>query len=307
MILFLSINDWANVGYSLSEAAKQVGLKTKAITTGQNWFDYPDHSEHISSFDKLKPELDNAEVIVFMHSAPQLLEMPYNFRKKRCIVFHGGTEYRQNPKLINDLFNPIIDMAFVQTGNLLELGAKNEKWLIPPIDTQKINPVYDSHYKYPIIGHFPRNPMVKGTIAINRVIKEIGHGNYLYFFSPYQVGWEENIRRNSRCDICISALKPELDGKLYGGGIEVTDLECAALGKIVITHFSKINRYREEFGECPFFVANNEYELKKQIEKTLILSKEQKRKIQIKTRKWVEDNYSFKAVGERLKTLIYDN
>lgn len=301
MILFYSIDDWANMGYLLARSLQEVGVDAKAIMTKPHLFNYPQRAERVGGFENLKRYLDDAEIVVLMHSNPGLLHISYDLSKKKLAVFHGGSEYRNKPDIINKLFNDKVFVSLTQTGNLLNLGAKNEKWILPPVDTEKIQPVYDSVGCRPIVGHFPRGFDIKGSEVINRVVKKVqGRKDFEYFFSAYQTGWEENLQRMARCDIYISAMKPELNGKPYGGGVEMVDLEAAALGKIVITHFSEINRYREEYGDCELFVANNESDL----EGCIIHALNSKKQDREYTREWVVKNHSFKAVGERLRKAL---
>ena len=126
------------MAYSLSECLNAVGVDSSAYCTRQPHFDYPEHAIVTQSPEELEPVLEKADTIVFMHSCPKLLEIPFDFRKKRCVVFHGGSEYREKPDFINELFNPLVDISLTQTGSLLNLGAKNEKWLLPPIDTASL-------------------------------------------------------------------------------------------------------------------------------------------------------------------------
>jgi len=92
-----------------------------------------------------------------------------------------------------------------------------------------------------------------------------------------------------------------MQGKRKYGEWGMTTLEAAALGKIVVTNFLSIDRYKIEYGECPLFVCNTLEQLEKNI---LYLSKMNKEEILEKkkeTRAWVEKFHSYKAVGERLK------
>lgn len=306
MILFLSIADWARMGYMLARSLKSVGMDAEAVTCRPPAAtDGPDTATLVKNPNELYAYVERADTIVIMHSNPRCLEMPFNIRNKRLIVFHGGSAYRENPELINDIFNPKVDISLVQTGGLLDLGAKNEKWLLPPIDTDQIQPVFEPYAKgVLLVGHFPNKPIVKGSEVINRVVNQSMNGTSQYLYSGYRVPWIENMNRMARCDVYISACKPFLNGKPYGGGIEITDLEAAALGKIVVTHFTQYKRYLEEFGDTELFVANNPTELKDQLEWIAGMEPEQIQQQKQATRRWVEENHSFKAVGERLKGML---
>ena len=307
MILFLSIKDWANMGLMLSRCLRKIGVDAEAICTEPTRFQYQEMPVHTPTAEAMRPYLDAAEVIVFMHSNPNLLTIPYDFSKKKLAVFHGGTEYRQKPEVINELFNDKVYVSLVQTSNLLGLGAKNEKWILPPVDTDLIQPVKTNNEKI-IVGHFPRSPIVKGTDEINRVVASLqGKHDFHYLFSAYQVDWAENLRRMGRCDIYICAMKPMLYGKPYGGGIEVTDLESAALGKVTVTHFAyHLDRYLREFGNhLPLYIANEPSELYETLDMFLGADLKELDDIKEETRVWVEKNHSYEAVGRRLVNALY--
>ena len=62
------------------------------------------------------------------------------WKNKKVVVFHGGGKFRLNHKAICSQFNPIVDCSLIQTYDLFGLGAKDERWLLPPIDLSKIKP-----------------------------------------------------------------------------------------------------------------------------------------------------------------------
>ena len=305
MILFLAIKDWANMGCMLSRCLRKVGVDSEAVTIEPTDFQYDEMPIVAPNIDAMKPYLDKAEVIVFMHSHPNLLTIPYDFSKKKLAIFHGGTQYRMGYEEINALYNDKVYVSLVQTSNLLGLGTKNEKWVLPPINTDLIHPVKTANKK-PIIGHFPRSAVVKGTEEINRVVDSIkGLYDFHYFLSYHRVGWQENLRRIGRCDISICAMKPVLSGRPYGGGIEITDLESAALGKITVTHFSYFyDRYLEEYGNCMLHVANDPQRLRKVLMNLLQLSDKGREDIKERTREWVVKNHSYEAVGKKLREAL---
>lgn len=307
MILFISVKDWANVGYMFAESLRTIGIDALSVSLRQTGIVYPETSLYFNSLHEIIPYIEESDIVVLMHSNPDLLTIPYDLRKKKVAVFHGGSEYRIKPEIINALFNDLVYVSIVQTGNLLGLGAKNEKWIIPAIDIDKI-PVVPKNNKKLIVGHFPRSFLVKGTDEINKVVNKLKNKyDFEYFYSNIPVTWEESLRRMSRCDIYICAMKPELYGKHYGGGIEITDLESMALGNITITHHTTFDRFEGEFGRCPLFVANNPDQLWDRLDEALSMSRENIKIESNNIRKWVEEHASYEAVGKRLKEILYEN
>ena len=81
----------------------------------------------------------------------------------------------------------------------------------------------------------------------------------------------------------------------------MTALEAASLGKIVVTNFLSIDRYKKEYGECPLVICNTEGEFERRLHELSEMNKDDILKLKKETRKWVEEKHSLKAVGKRLK------
>ena len=64
-------------------------------------------------------------------------------------------------------------------------------------------------------------------------------------------------------------------GKRKYGEWGITALEAAALGKIVVTNFLSIDRYKIEYGDCPLVVCNTIDQLKDNISELSKMSKEE--------------------------------
>ena len=305
-VLMLAKNDWANMGFCLTKALRSVGVDCVILVKNKLRYKYPEQGT-VSSVRKMQKFAKNAKIIQFLHSVYFNLGPVMN--NKRMFVFHGGSVYRQRCKKYNKIFNPIVEKCIIQTGDLLNLGSKNEVWILPPVDTENIKPIYNINEEKIIISHYPDHTLIKGTHVINKVMKSINrdHCNrnrIHYIYSPKLVNWKENLKRISNCDIYIEALNLKQGDKKYGEW-GVTCLEAAALGKIVITHFLSLKRYEKEYGKCPLMVANNSEQLKNVLKKLISMNKDELLKIKKETREWAERFHSYKAVGKRLKEKVY--
>lgn len=299
MILFLAINDWANVGYTLASSLKSINVDAIALKSKNHALQYPGQGQIYTNTIELKTITDKCNVIVWMHSK----FTPINTTGKKLFVFHGGSEYRKNYNQINKKFNPIVCKSIIQTGDLLGLGAKDEQWLLPPIDTELLQPVFEPQNNKLTIGHYPRDTKVKGSVVINSIIHKLQNNTFIYLFSKKRQKWSDNIKRISNCDIYIDALCPVLNGRPYGEwGIQT--LEAAALGKIVITHFQSYKRYAKEYGSCALQYVNTPKELENKLKMLIQLSPDKILQLKRQTRKWVETTHSFKTVGCRLKKIL---
>jgi len=308
-ILLLAVNDWANLGFNFAKALKAVGADAcMVLRFGRRSYAYSSSNRGVRRNSKQIINMaKDVKIIQFIHS--QYINIG-SVKNKRIFVCHGGTKYRQDPDEINKIFNPIVEKTIIQTGDLLGLGAKNEIWVLAPVDTKKIQPVYNINEEKIIINHFPSMAKNKGTKIINGVMKKLNDDSYIkdkiyYNFSSKRVIWEKNLERISKCDIYIEMLVLEQCGKKYGEW-GVTALEAAALGKIVITNFQSLERYKKEYGECPLIIINSGEELEQTVKQLISMSKEELLKIKKNMRKWVEDLHSYKAIGQRLKKKVYN-
>lgn len=308
-VLIVSKNDWANMGYRFQESLRSVGIDAKAVTLGINYSCRPKHAQ-VCSVKKIRRYAQSAKIIQFMHS--EYLKLDVN--DKRVFVFHGGGLYREQFKKLNRIFNPIVEKSIIQTGDLFGLGAKNEVWVLPAVDTHTLQPVYRQKSNKIIIGHFPSGERVKNSPGIREVIekvrKDLGH-KFEYIFSGQRVPWAAQIKRVSECDIYIEACKLELGGerstqpRKYGEW-GVAAIEAAALGKVVISHFLSHKKYEKEYGKCVIKVANSLNEIEGHLRKLLLLDTNELFQIRKDTRAWVEKYHSYKVVGERLKKVVYE-
>jgi len=288
-IIFLSENDWANMSSLLAESVRAVGHEALAITTNAHPYEYPHQAMILQSKEETAIHIGASDVVVFMHS--QYLESPMYGQK--VFVFHGGSSYRLHSEKVNAFFNQFVDGAIVQTADLLNLGAKNEHWLLPPVDTKSINADYRYHDK--TFAHYPRHPAVVGTQAIDNVMDKIEGGYYKK--DETTVSWKENIKRMSECDVYIEALVP---GYEWG----LTALEAASLGKIVITNSISKEMYEKEYGKLELLIANDEEELVNHVKDILTWTPKKIAKKKKATRDWVRKNHSFRAIGRRFMEIV---
>lgn len=311
-VLLLANRDWANLGYILSKCLNSVGVKATMLVGNKHVFGYPEQGINFKSVNDVRKYAENADIIQFMHS--DFVNTGVDLSKKRVFVFHGGGVYLVKHKMKNKIFNPIVESSIIQTGNLFGLGAKNEQWLLPAVDVDKLLPVYKNvNNSKLIIGHFPSSAHAKNSEGINKVIynlKKYYGDRFEYEFSSENVSWKEQLSRVSRCDVYIEACSLLVDVKKHNTVVKYGEwglaaLEAAALGKIVITHFLSKDKYEKEYGECFLKVANSLDEIEKHLRIILSLNSDELLTIKEETREWVEKFHSYKAVGNRLKNVIY--
>lgn len=279
--LFASWDDWANVGYSLSKAMQSIGKEARAVSLHKLEGNYMVMDE-VCSRNRYREYAGESDVIVAMHSTYE----PVDLTGKKFMVFHGGTIYREFSSRLNNYFNSMVDATLIQTGDLLDKGAKNQHWILPPIDTDMLQPDYEYHGG--IFAHYPSKSYMKNTRDILDTVHDIR-------YSSDFVNWKENIDRIRECDIYIEQMT-----KAWG----ISALEAAALGKVVITSFEDIDDYEKEYGKCELIIANDKEELQSIVDDIRVWDKDKLLTKKMATRKWVEDLHSFEAVGNRLLNVV---
>ena len=216
----------------------------------------------------------------------------------RYVVFHGGTRYRRDPEKFNNLFNDIVDVTLIQTADLLDRGAHNEHWVIPPVETDVLQPHYTDHIPR-LFGHFPKTsrsiPDIKGTSVVEQVLQETG---VAYRLDTSLVPWDVNMQRIREVDVYIEECAPPYE---FG----MTSLEAAALGKVVVTDSRHQDLYIQRYTkDCPLMIANTKESLQKILTKIHMLHASDFREIQEQSRCWVEETHSLEAVGRRLQEIL---
>lgn len=315
-VLLLAGYDNANVGHLLAKSLKAVDVNAVALKRNIN----PRRSKKMQAR-LYKPgdkyffgAVKKADVIIHMHSI--YTRIPPNLLKgKMIVVFHGGTQYRMSPKALNALFNPLVDLSLIQTGELLILGAKNPYWLLPPVDLEQIKPKYAFGGSKLIVGHFPskpglagNHPYSKGSLLIKNMMKNLrkeGQGNsFEYRTGASLIPWRKNLQRMGNCDIYIESIGRAVKRNTGKHDWSVTALEACALGCITITNFVYWRRYVREYGEHGLIVANEAKVLKQVLMDLFEMNRDELLALKHKARAWVEEKHSFEAVGTRLKLIL---
>lgn len=299
-VLLLANHDYSNVGYEFAQSLKAVGIDADMYTWNRHPFDYYKEGELLVDDRHLNSLIIGADIVQFMHS--QYVRSDIDLAIKKCYVFHGGSRYRENPEIVNIIFNHYVRKSLIQTTNLMGLGAKDEVWMLPAINTKRVVRRVRRRARKDaklVIGHYPRQSIHKGSDRINAVMKGLMADpdlarRFEYRYSTECVTWKESLERIGKCDIYIENLNK--------GSWGVTALEAAALGCVVITNFYERLRYTREYGQCELLIANDERDL----ERVLVWlirtrSKEIIRAFGQGCREWAEKNHGYRATGERLK------
>lgn len=310
-VALCAAGDWANVGYEYAEALKAVGIDAQLLKLRKHTFNYQPTGK-IVSFDKMVKEINKSDIVIMMHSDRRLFKalnktdilLSYKNQGGKVIAFHGGTAYRHNSKIHHENYSWLIDGTIIQTYDLLGKGAKNEYWILPPVDLERIQPDYDFRDENKLVlGHFPSGLKWKNTVLINKMVASLDQSKIEYLHSTERIDNHDNLLRMNECDIYIEHQQYTQAGEIYGE-FGVACLEAAALGKIVVTCSNACGEYEEQYGKMlPLVISNSPEELKDVLEKLIGESRKKLLFLKKWTHEWVEICHSYKAIGLRLKAV----
>jgi len=295
--------DYANLGYMLSQCLDRVGVDSKMYMEKSVAHAYPKHGIVFGkNIDMVKKEAKNADIIVFVQG--KYIDLDIDLSKKKVAVFYGATNYRKRHDKLNKKFNPIVDVTLLQTGDLLDLGGKNQKWIAGCVDTKAIIPKFRNERFDPMkFGHYPSRPKKKGTGEIIEAMKNVTIKHHLEIdYTP--LDWLDHLKRINNCDIYIEQFQRVQEGKYPLCSYGLSALEAAAMGRIVLVNFCYLDTYEEQYGKCPLVVANTKKELTEKAEWLISLSFNEYINLQLRTRRWVEDYHSFESIGKRMLAIF---
>jgi len=310
-VLVIAVHDHANTGWRIAQCLKHIGFDYLALKGQFHPFHYPeqmpiypplaavDETQLMPVCKDLCHLASKAKVIHYIGSV--VVQPGVDLYKKNIVVNHGGSTYRRHHEIINNTYD-FVDASVIQCPDLLELGAENEQWVYYPVDTDLIKPDFKTNSPLKV-GHFPSNPMVKGSDKIRRVAESISGIDFIC--DTQRVIWSENLKRVAECDVLVETLSLSLGNEKYGEWGNAA-IEAAAMGKIVITNSLTEDKYKEEFGEKPaLIIANSESELKEKLTMLSAMSEAEINRLKIDMRHWVLKHHSIPATARRLWDKVY--
>ena len=310
-VVFLSHGDWANVGSHLAESLRRVGVDAKSCASWHLRMDYPIKSSIYSKWEEVKKDVDEAKVVWIMHGYVFGQRVSYIRKDHLVCAYHGGPPLLDMGGKRSETKGPgffgryrrrdLHPVHFIQHPRLYDhcYFLERKHLLSPPVDTQRLQPVYFNGSKRMTIGHFPRNTGTGlQTKGHDKVVKVLRQKKIPCVVNTDFIDWKDHTARVSKCDAYVEKLSTIL--REWG----MTALEAAALGKIVIGQFDNRSTYEKEYGPSPIITANTEEELVKVLDDLVTWDADKIRQKQLETRQWVEKYHSFEAIGKRVKDTL---
>lgn len=284
-VLNLSSNDYANVSHENAKALRSIGVNCLDAKLYNHNFKYKTQST-FTSYAEIQRVVRFYDVVQIFHTDKEILRHVKNGGHKNIVVYHTGTRYRQQP----EFFDKVFDGCKVITDQCEFVNNGNMHYLAPHVE---LSPQKRDKRTKLVIGHYPSNPISKGTETIKRMLKPY-YGDFEIRIDTKILPNEQHLKRIGDCDIYVEMFNPEQDGKPYGCH-GVTAFEASALGCKVITNNINEKAYTDVYGKSPFLIANTESKFLSIIE---LLKKKDV------TLPSVFEKHSIKETGKRILELI---
>lgn len=298
-------DDYANFAYDQTKALQSIGVDAKLYKLKGHRFKYENEGLVVNRW-TMGDLIMDADIIQIFHSDPHALKIVQDFKPKgKLTVWHTGTGFRTQPDNVYNMFSQLgCKIHFTDQCEFL-MRDRELVYVAAAIDVDKYS-MYrsDRRIERPFrAAHYPSEPTIKGSDAINTIMARLCryHRDKLqYIYSEKLVSNGEQLWRMSESDIYIELLKPLLNGNPYGC-YGVTAFEAAALRKVVVTQNIYINAYTKAYDvELPFVIANSEDKFSNEMSNLLFSTPEHIEHLQEKTYKWVTQNHSLEATGNRV-------
>jgi glycosyltransferase involved in cell wall biosynthesis len=290
-------DDWTNFSFDNARSLQAVGVSCAAVKLNKHLFNYKEEAEVIST-SEIAARISDADIVQLFHSDTTFVN-ECKKQKKRTIVYHAGSYYRDNFTQLNSVFNSFVDKSVIALGEFAGLGAKNEVYIVGAIDTEKFSAIDIVQQRPYLFAHFPSNAKVKGTDKIVQMMTNLhAHESLSVFsYSTSQIDYQKQIDRMKHCHVYIELFNPSLNGRKYGS-FGITALEAAAMGKVVVTMNLSSEIYEKNYGKCLLAISNTEKEFANTIISLQFLDIDCMTTMRHLTRQWVIKNHSYKATGE---------
>jgi hypothetical protein len=301
-VINISHEDFANYSYHNAMAMKSVGIDADAYVLKSHTFRYQSQAIRTSSRD-IAVQCERADIIQVMHSCGTMWDIVKHLKGKRIIVWHTGTRYRKDAVKHNGRWNPIIEKSVCALGEFMTLGCKKPEYFGITVNVEETEARYQNR-GYLVFGHFPSNKKVKGTAAINAIMKTIKKKGLKHKYNTGNiVHHAQNESRMQDVDVYLEMMAMTQGGRPYGS-YGTTAIEAAAMGKIVITNNLWEELYRDTYGKSALIIANSEADMQSNIERLINLPHDEITELQYSSRQWALEKHGYKAQGERMKKVL---
>jgi len=319
-VLMLTAKDLSNMAWRFSNCLKLLDLNVQVFKQNKH-MNYGDEvptlpmkflkkTPLVFTCFNLRKLARNSKVLHF--TSGTFIDTGVNVKNKIVVLQYGGRPFvgfRNKRKACIRFFNTFVNYTIVHHPFMLQHGANNCCFIKPPVETDKLLPVFERQdLKKIIIGHFPSYDVRKGTKVIMKVLENLKaskFGNqFEYIIETERVPWHQQLERIKKCDVIIECLTPVVGDDKFGEWSTAT-LESAALGKITVTNSFHEDIYEKTYGPSEICIANDPTQLRKVLVQLINMTPEQIQDKKIKTREWVVRCHSMEATAILLWEKVY--
>ena len=291
-VLNISTHDFSNMSHENANALRSIGVNCKDYSIHPHPYGYETESKKCTP-GWIMDNYRDFDIIQVFHSDAMLYKLVRHH--PNVVVYHTGTRYRENKPSFDELFK---GRKIITDQCEFLLHNTNFEYLAPHTSLKPVD--YSQRKGNVILGHYPSNHKVKGTLAIEKMVKPFSN-IYDVRMDIRLVPHNENLKRVSECDVYIELFAPTQNGKPYGC-FGVSAFEATALGCLVVTNNINRSAYEDVYGQHPFLVPNSEDEFKE------ILKKLHDRDYVNEVKKVLHENFKSKhginETGMRIKELL---
>ncbi|MDQ0207867.1 glycosyltransferase family protein [Alkalicoccobacillus murimartini] len=325
MKIFQGITEIAGQMGIMAGEFKRQGHEVLSYNTFQSYLGYEDHLEYVE-----RKEIGNRTDAIFkendlfhFHYAQTTKEDFSDLAQlkgsgKKAVMHHWGNDVRfhEQAKEKNPFaytgdspsnaymdwrlkhITTVIEDAIVQDYEVYEYVKDYYKrvHVVPiAVDLKKIQKVETKPKNIPLLVHAPTNPYFKGTVHVERAIKQLKETHLFRYKRIERMNHDEAVELYKEADIILD--------QVLCGSYGLLSVEAMSLGKPVVTYIR--DDLLPKFPEKPPIVIANPGTIYEQI-KWLIESPEKWGEIGQKGRKYVETYHDSKVVSEQILS-IYDS
>lgn len=335
-ILIITRNDWSNTAFRFMKSIETQNKHAILIKLLPHKFNYPLQGIipkniifNLIYYYPVIVEINNNTLLNFLINISKNIKYIWyhassifqfnnkyinNYLKNKInIVSHGGTTYREEPRIVGNFFNKFVHKTLIQCPDLLDLNENTyEELIYYPVDINYIKPDFNfKHDSKLVFGHNPSTNNIKGSKIILKILNKFNkyiitniNNNTLNNNQKQRIAWNEQLKKYKTVDIYIETLNPTINNKPYGEWGN-TCLEAAASGCIVITNCLHLSKYIKFYhNNPPILIANNENELYNQIQKVINMSRDEILELKKEIYNWCIKYHSLQYCGNKLITFL---
>ena len=319
LVVILSIADWAGSQYQAYRAIDSAGeFECRHISMYTHPYEFPSdiflpvypktsNDYELSLFkksfmsfayQKAAEQLQKADIIHLWNTYPGdgsmlVAGLPVDFKKIKVVTMTGSM-YRDNHTDLNQLLRELGHIKLIVQNPNLKFSAEIDSTFIPhAVDTDFFKPVpFEERGKtvggYRAMDMNPVRPSDKDLKHLSEVIKKFPEWSVDL---DYSQTWHERMELLPKCGIFIQDLSPHMG---YWGR---SALEACAFGIPTISNYSSraIQNSEGKLGSIP--IVNTKWDDIGLKLKTLIEDDLYRKDVGEKSRKWIENHFSYPVVG----------